>query len=212
MKQYPISDLALVYGKGVRGRIMSGRGNNWLLANVREAGVKVIIDLRTADHTNRYDRNVAETGLEYRSLPIDSKNADVHRIITSLPLLFELMDKGNFYVACAMGRHRTDIAIALYYVMHPSVPFDEAPEMKGHRDVAKKEFRLDDIAARLNSIIKAITPDELTTLGLPIDYETEFIRRKKHQFEVNRNWMDALQLAAQPRLPAPLYVSQKAIH
>ena len=145
---------------------MSGRGSNWLLAKVRDAGVKVIIDLRTADHTDRYDRNVVEAGLEYHSLPIDSRNTDVHQIISSLPLLFELMDKGGFYIACAMGRHRTD--------------------MRGHRYVEKKEFRCDDIAARLNSIIKAITPDELAMLGLPADYEAEFLRRKKHLFDVNR--------------------------
>ena len=188
LKRYPIVDLAPVYDKGVRGRTMSGRGSNWLLAKVREAGVKTIIDLRTADHTDRYDRNVAEAGMEYHSLPIDSKNTGVHQIIASLPLLFELMDKGSFYIACAMGRHRTDIAIALYYVMHPSVPFDEVPEMKGHRNVEKKQFRCDDIAARLNSIIKALTPDELATLGLPADYEAEFLRRKKRLFDVNRNF------------------------
>ena len=188
LKRYPIVDLAPVYDKGVRGRTMSGRGSNWLLAKVREAGVKCIIDLRTADHTDRYDRNVAEAGMEYHSLPIDSKNTGVHQIIASLPLLFELMDKGGFYIACAMGRHRTDIAIALYYVMHPSVPFDEVPEMRGHRNVEEKEFRCDDIAARLNSIIKAITPDEFATLGLPADYEAEFLRRKKRLFDVNRNF------------------------
>ncbi len=53
LKRYPIVDLAPVYDKGVRGRTMSGRGSNWLLAEVREAGVKVIIDLRTHDHTDR---------------------------------------------------------------------------------------------------------------------------------------------------------------
>ena len=188
LKRYPIVDLAPVYDKGVRGRTMSGRGSNWLLAKVRDVGVKVIIDLRTADHTDRYDRNVADAGLEYHSLPIDSRNTDVHQIISSLPLLFELMDKGSFYIACAMGRHRTDIAIALYYVMHPSVPFEEVPEMRGHRYVEKKEFRCNDIAARLNSIIKAVTPDELAMLGLPADYEAEFLIRKKHLFEINRNF------------------------
>ena len=186
LKRYPIVDLAPVYDKGVRGRTMSGRGSNWLLAKVREAGVKVIIDLRTADHTDRYDRNVAEAGLEYHSLPIDSKNTDVHQIIASLPLLFELLDKGGFFIACAMGRHRTDIAIALYYVIHPSVPFDEVPEMRGHRHVEKRSLRVDDIATRLNSVIKAITPDELASLGLPTDYEAEFQRRKKLLFDVNR--------------------------
>ena len=190
LKQYPIVDLAPVFDKGVRGRTMSGRGSNWLLAKVRDAGVKVIIDLRTADHTDRYDRNVAEAGLEYHNLPIDGRKTDVHQIIDSLPLLFGLMDKGSFYIACAMGRHRTDIAIALYYVMHPSVPFDEVPEMKGHRNVEKKQFRCDDIAARLGSIIKAITPDELAMLGLPADYEAEFLRRKKHLFDTNRIFTD----------------------
>lgn len=98
------------------------------------------------------------------------------------------MDKGGFYIACAMGRHRTDIAIALYYVMHPSVPFYDVPEMRGHRYVEKKQFRCDDIAAILNSIIKAITPEELAMLGLPADNEEEFQRRKKHLFDVNRNF------------------------
>lgn len=129
-----------------------------------------------------------EAGLEYHDLPIDSKNTDVHHIIGSLPLLFELLDKGGFYIARAMGRHRTDIAIALYYVMHPSVPFDEVPVMIGHRNVEKKVFSLDDIAARLCSVIKNITPDELATLCLSADYETEFLRRKKHLFDVNRNF------------------------
>ena len=84
----------------------------------------------------------------------------------------------NDALKAARGRHRTDIAIALYYVMHHSVPFEEVPEMRGHLNVEKKQFRCDDIAARLNSIIKAITPNELATLGLPLDYETEFQKRK----------------------------------
>lgn len=184
LKQYPIVDLAPVYDKGVRGRTMSGRGSNWLLAKVRDAGVEVIIDLRTADHTDRYDRSVAEAGLEYHNLPIDSKNMNVHQIIDSLPQLFGLMDRGNFYMACAMGRHRTDIAIALYYVFHPSVPFEDVPEMRGHRENGR--FRCGDIAARLNSVMRNMTPEGLAALGLPPGYENEFRRRKQRLFDLNR--------------------------
>ena len=183
--QYPIVDLAPVFDRGVRGRTMSGRGSNWLLDKVYEAGVKTIIDLRTADQTDRYYHNVMEAGMEYHSIPIDSKATDVHQIIASLPGLFELMDRGNFFMACAMGRHRTDIAIALYYVFHPTVPVDAVPEMKGHRNVEKKEFRYDDIAARLNSVMKSMTIEERDMLGLDAGYETEFKCRKKHLFEVN---------------------------
>ena len=185
LMQYPIVDLAPVFDRGVRGRTMSGRGSNWLLDKVYEAGVKTIIDLRTADQTDRYYHNVMEAGMKYHSIPIDSKATDVHQIIASLSGLFELMDRGNFFMACAMGRHRTDIAIALYYVFHPTVPVDAVPEMKGHRNVEKKEFRYDDIAARLNSVMKSMTIEERDMLGLDAGYETEFKCRKKHLFEVN---------------------------
>ena len=185
LRQYPIVDLAPVFDRGVRGRTMSGRGSNWLLDKVYEAGVKTIIDLRTADQTDRYYHNVMEVGMKYHSIPIDSRATDVHQIIASLPRLFELMDRGNFFMACAMGRHRTDIAIALYYVFHPTVPVEAVPEMKGHRNVEKKEFRYDDIAARLNSVMTSMTIEERDMLGLDAGYETDFKCRKRHLFEAD---------------------------
>ena len=188
LKQYPIVDLAPVYNRGVRGRTMSGCDNIWMLSRVRDAGVKVVIDLRTHDYTTRYGRSVEDAGLEYHSIPIDGRQTNVRNIIPMLPLLFELLDRGSFYIACAHGLHRTDIAIALYYVFHPSVPFGDVPEMRGYRDMDNKTFRCDDIAARLNSIIRAITPEELVALGLAEDYEVEFNKRKKHLLDVNRNF------------------------
>lgn len=184
LKHLPIADLAPVYSEGVRGRTLSGRGTRQMLEKVRDAGVRVIIDLRTQDHTDRFNRNVADAGLEYFHIPIDKQNTDVHEIIAALPALFELMDKGGFYMACAMGLHRTDIAIALYYVFHPLVPSEDVPEMRGHRKDG--QFRCDDIAARLNSVMRNITPVELAALGLPSDYEKEFIRRKQCLFDRNR--------------------------
>lgn len=144
----------------------------------------MIIDLRTADQTDRYTHNVVDAGMCYHSIPIDSKATEARSIVDSLPLLFRLMDEGAYYMACAMGRHRTDIAIALYYVFHLTVPYDDVPEMRGHRRDGK--FRCDDIAARLNSVMKAITPGDMAVLSLPEDYEKECGRRKKHLFEVNR--------------------------
>lgn len=58
LKPLPIVDLAPVTACGVRGRTLSGRGSHWLLQRVRAAGVKVIIDLRTADQTDRFAREV----------------------------------------------------------------------------------------------------------------------------------------------------------
>lgn len=183
LQALPIMDLAPVFGHGVRGRTMSASSCSWLLPKVREAGVKTIIDLRTADHTDKFCKKVHDAGLAYRHIAIDSKNTDVREIIASLPDFFAWMDEGDFYIACAMGLHRTDIAISIYYVFHPSVPYDRVPELLGHRKDGM--LRCDDIARRLNSIMNALTSDDTIRLGLPDDYREEFNRRKKNLFAVN---------------------------
>lgn len=179
----PITDLAPVFQNGVRGRTLSASSNYWLLAKIQEAGVRTVIDLRTADHTDKYQQKVTSIGLAYRHIAIDSKNIDTRKIIDILPSFFKWMDEGDFYIACAMGLHRTDIAIAIYYVFHPSVPFEDVPELKGHRKDGK--LRCDDIARRLNSIMHTLTPTDCLKLNIPENYEAEFKRRKKKLFDTN---------------------------
>ncbi len=188
LKHLRIADFAPVYGNGVRGRTLSGCGNVKLLHAIRDAGIKVVIDLRTQDHTNRFEQDVVKAGLEYFHIPIDKNGTDVHEIISALPELFNWLDKGYYYMACAMGLHRTDIALALYYVFHPLVDYSDVPEMRGYRNVEKRNFKCDNIAARLNSIMKEATSEELTLLGLGDDYEMEFLKRKKRLFDMNRKF------------------------
>lgn len=183
LQALPITDLAPVFDNGARGRTMSASSCNWLLSKVCEAGVKTIIDLRTADHTDKFCKKVHDAGLTYHHIAIDSKNTDVREIIASLLDFFAWLDEGDFYMACAMGLHRTDIAISIYYVFHPSVPYDSVPELRGHRK--QGSLRFDDIARRLNSIMNALTPEDLIRLGLPDGYRDEFNRRKKHLFAIN---------------------------
>lgn len=183
IKELPIIDLAPVFDNGVRGRTLSGSSKAWLMEKVKKAGVKTVIDLRTADATEKFDKRVVYAGLEFHHIPMDSHNTDTRTIIDSLPELFGLLDRGDFYIACAMGRHRTDIAIATYYVFHHTVPFENVPEMRGHRKDGK--FRNDDIARRLNSIMQSLTSEDLKKLGLTVDYEEEFVRRKKQLFAIN---------------------------
>lgn len=176
LRVLPITDLAPVFTTGVRGRTMSASSCSWLLPKVRELGVKTIIDLRTADHTDKFERKVIDAGLAYYHIAIDGMHTDASEIIASLPDFFSRLDEGNYYMACAMGLHRTDIAIALYYVFHPVVPFDCVPELRGHRK--NGVLRCDDIARRLNSIMGALTPNDIIRMGLPDDYRDEFNRRK----------------------------------
>lgn len=64
------------------------------------------------------------------------------------------------------------------------MPYEEVPEMKGHRK--NGQFRCDDIAARLNSVMNTLDSKTRSALGLPDDYECEFQRRKKLLIERNR--------------------------
>ena len=114
---------------------------------------------------------------------MDSKRTNDRVIIDELPELFKLLDKGSFFISCAMGLHRTDIALSIYYVFHPKVPEEFIPTLKGHRVNGK--LRLDDIARRLNSLYRNLTEEDYNLLSLPKDYENEFMKRKKLLFKAN---------------------------
>ena len=45
----------------------------------------------------------------------------------------EKIDAGNFYIACAMGLHRTDIALCCYWIFYGADKGLPAPEIRGYR-------------------------------------------------------------------------------
>lgn len=181
LKNIGIVDFDAVLGKGIRGRTLSS--HPWFLPRLKEAGIKNIIDLRTHDTSSKYENLVIEAGMLFHHFEMDSKRTNDRVIIDELPELFKLLDKGSFFISCAMGLHRTDIALSIYYVFHPKVPEEFIPILKGHRVNGK--LRLDDIARRLNSLYRNLTEEDYNLLSLPRDYENEFTKRKKLLFKAN---------------------------
>lgn len=181
LKNIGIVDFDAVLGKGIRGRTLSS--HPWFLPRLKEAGIKNIIDLRTHDTSSKYENLVIEAGMLFHHFEMDSKRTNDRVIIDELPELFKLLDKGSFFISCAMGLHRTDIALSIYYVFHPKVPEEFIPILKGHRVNGK--LRLDDIARRLNSLYRNLTEEDYNLLSLPKDYENEFMKRKKLLFKAN---------------------------
>ena len=181
LKNIGIVDFDAVLGKGIRGRTLSS--HPWFLPRLKEAGIKNIIDLRTHDTSSKYENLVIEAGMLFHHFEMDSKRTNDRVIIDELPELFKLLDKGSFFISCAMGLHRTDIALSIYYVFHPKVPEEFIPTLKGHRVNGK--LRLDDIARRLNSLYRNLTEEDYNLLSLPKDYENEFMKRKKLLFKAN---------------------------
>lgn len=181
LKNIGIVDFDAVLGKGIRGRTLSS--HPWFLPRLKETGIKNIIDLRTHDTSSKYENLVIEAGMLFHHFEMDSKRTNDRVIIDELPELFKLLDKGSFFISCAMGLHRTDIALSIYYVFHPKVPEEFIPTLKGHRVNGK--LRLDDIARRRNSLYRNLTEEDYNLLSLPKDYENEFMKRKKLLFKAN---------------------------
>lgn len=181
LKNIGIVDFDAVLGKGIRGRTLSS--HPWFLPGLKKAGIKNIIDLRTHDTSSKYEKMVIEAGMVFHHFEMDSKRTNDRAIIDELPKLFQLLDEGSFFISCAMGLHRTDIALSIYYVFHPKVPEECIPTLKGHR--VNGTLRVDDIARRLNSLYRNLTVEDYYLLSLPRDYENEFTKRKKLLFKAN---------------------------
>ena len=143
------------------------------LEDVKAAGVRTVIDLRTADHNDKLARRCEFVGLDYHHVPIDSKGIDAIELRKELDCLFQLLDSDGFYVSCQQGLHRTDIALALYFFYHDDM---EVPLMVGHR---KNGFlRCDDIMRRINTM----------RLFFPEMDNLLFDERRKRFLAFNRNF------------------------
>lgn len=179
----PIKDLHIVANRIVRGETLFAYKNRQWLPVVHDAGVTTIIDLRTADQTARYANMCRVAGIQYHHIPIDSCIQADKNVIRGMPLLFSLLDKGDCYISCQQGRHRTDIAVALYYMFHDGLSIP--PLLYGH---FKQDgtLRIEDIMRRMHSVLNALSPDDKKVLGIPIDYESTFLHKKKHLLGYNR--------------------------
>ena len=179
--QLPIANLARTADNIIRGETLWAVRNRRYLQAVREAGVEVIIDFRTADFTDKFSEVCMREGLEYHHYPIDKANQSDEKLWNILPELFELLDTRNCYISCQQGLHRTDIALAIYFMFHRP---EKVPELIGHRKNGL--LRCDDIMRRINSLYKTITTETKEVTGLKDLTEVEFQRRRKLLLNGNR--------------------------
>lgn len=172
LEKLGVRNLHTVFGRGVRGETLARRGLiGQVLGCVKDAGVKVIIDFRTADHSDKFARRCADVGIVYHHVPTDAQVMPPEELFAALPRLFEVLDGDGFYISCQQGLHRTDIALALYYFFHDD---RQVPEMFGH--CKKGVLRCDDIMRRIN-VMCPFFPE----VG-----EELFVQRRKRFLAFNR--------------------------
>ena len=172
----PIQNLHIINGTSVRGESLSHKKNIKYLSAMKNYGIKQIIDLKTADFSGKFLILANKNGLDYHHYEIDSQVTPTREIIDKLPSFFEQMNKGHYYIACAQGMHRTDIAMSINYVFNPKAS-SEPPVLYGHK--TKNGLRFNDIATRLNSIYKELTLEDRKKLGLENFDENTFKTKKK---------------------------------
>ena len=152
--QTGIPDIAPVYG-GVRGRTISSHKQAYAWKTVVAAGLKRIIDLRKDYSADRYPELCRQYGVDYFHYPIDNDPETIAKMVEMFPSFCEQIDKGDFYIACAMGLHRTDIALCTYWVFYAADKGIAPPPICGYRK--DKGLTTSKIMRVLNAVYKYMT-------------------------------------------------------
>lgn len=128
-----IPDLVQVYG-GFRGRTLSSAKQHYAWRPLVDAGIRQVIDLRADYTSSAYKERCEEYGISYFHYPVVRGGKFEGQMVELFPTLCSLIDKGHFYIACAHGLHRTDIALCLYWVFYAADKGIAPPPICGYRE------------------------------------------------------------------------------
>lgn len=174
-----IPDIAAVYG-GIRGRTMSSRHQNFAWPTLKECGIRRIIDLREDGTHTRLEELCRKYGMEYFHFPVDNTARNIEEMARLFPELCRMINEGEFYISCAMGLHRTDIALCCYWMFYGADRGLEPPEIRGYRKISGHDT--DKIMRVLNAFYRYVNEKE----GRPIIPPTTFKERKKTIAEISK--------------------------
>ena len=179
-----IQNIDTIYG-GVRGTTLSSRHNMRYWQTVVDSGIRTIIELRDEDHSDRLCKMSETYGISYFAFPLDSHRVPNEVIASRLEEFFKLVDNGDFYIACAMGLHRTDVALSIYWMFHGADNGVNPPILRGHIINGEVVFdRLNNKVFRLlNSLYTYLTDNNI----IPVPDRITFAQRKRDLIDFNRN-------------------------
>lgn len=129
--QANIPDLVPVYG-GVRGRTMSSRHQAHAWKVLVEAGIKQVIDLRQDYKSDIYKEVCLSHGVQYYHYPVHKGRETIANMVKEFDVFCKLIDDGDFFISCAQGLHRTDIALCTYWVFYGADHGKEPPVLNGY--------------------------------------------------------------------------------
>lgn len=149
-----IPDLAQVYG-GFRGRTLSSTRQLHAWNTMIESGITQVIDLRADYSSDFYSELCLRSGISYFKFPVAYEEEWIIKMIEWFPEFCRLIDNGKFYIACAMGLHRTDIALCTYWVFYAADKGIPPPPICGYRK--EKGLTTNKIMRMLNAVYSCMT-------------------------------------------------------
>lgn len=152
-----IPDLAQVYG-GFRGRTLSSTRQLHAWNTMIDSGIMQVIDLRADYSSDFYSELCQRSGISYFKYPVAYEDVWIAKMVEMFPEFCKLIDNGRFYIACAMGLHRTDIALCTYWVFYAADKGIAPPTICGYRK--DKGLTTNKIMRVLNAFYKYRTEKE----------------------------------------------------
>ncbi len=175
-----IPDIHPAYG-GLRGRTLSSRRQYHAWSKLVKAGLKQVIELR-ADYSSPYYRELCEkSGVAFFRYPVAKDLSSIMEMVNLFPTFCELIDRGNFYIACAQGLHRTGIALCLYWVFYAADKGIAPPPLRGYLEMDGRNP--DKIIRALNAFYRCKTERD----GVKPIPEEVFRERKEIIRMINRS-------------------------
>ena len=126
-----IPDLAAVYN-GVRGRTLSSHNQAHAWQTMAAAGLRQVIDLRQDYKGDRYRETCQSYGINYYHYPVNKGRNYIALMVQNFDEFCRLIVHGDFFISCAQGLHRTDIALSTYWVFHGADIGKEPPVLVGY--------------------------------------------------------------------------------
>lgn len=129
--------------------VFSARGRK-NIRNLINLGVKRIIDLRAEGTYESCSKICKAANLEYIKFPIpwgeEWKQSDIESVIK----LIEELRKGDYYIGCALGSHRTDAALSVAYCLDANAK--QPPRLISGTSPAKMRKIMEKIFYTINEV------------------------------------------------------------
>lgn len=169
--------LAPLYDNSLRGRNIVTMPDEAVI-KVKQQGIQRIVDLRaessisSARITMKNGKKYVD-GLEYIHIPMNygSGKEDLETM-RLLPKFFEAMNKGNVYIGCNLGSHRTDFALGLNYALNTSTK-NAAPVLYLSVPKVTEGIR------RVYNKLMLLSPENRKALGLSEEFYAQLPKTKQ---------------------------------